>query len=211
MKRLVIFDLDGTLLHTLPGITYCINGALEATGLKPISEDYVRDHVCYGTEYLAYNACKNPELVPLIIKFYSELCIEYACEKTTLFDGILDLLTELKKREIKLAILTNKSNWRAELLYEKFFAKYEFDGVWGRTVNKPLKPDPTMLNELLDELLVHKSEAIMVGDGDTDVLVSKNAGVDFVGVTWGYCKKEKLESLGAKNFISNPLDLLKYV
>ncbi len=211
LKKLVIFDLDGTLLNTLSDIHFSINYALEKLNLPKITLSEVRDHVCNGLNYLVTYACKKEILVPVVTKLYSEISVDYAYKTTTPYKGIMELLEELKKRNINLAILSNKRCWQTEILYERFFAKFDFLAVYGNSLDYPLKPDPTLLLKILKEFKYTKEEVVLVGDGDTDVLTAKNAGIDFVGVTWGYCDKEVLEKVGAKKFINFPLELFNYI
>lgn len=211
MKKLVIFDLDGTLLDTLKDIAHNVSNALNKVNLESVSESEVRDFVCDGLYYMVENVCKDKTLIPLVVKYYSEQSVENAYRYVKPFKDIIALLEQLKMQGVKMAMLTNKREWQARMLYEDFFARFEFEAVYGNNNDRPLKPNPKGLNDLLRELKIEKSDAILVGDGDTDALTAKNGGIDFVGVTWGYCDKSRIEKAGAINFIDKPIELLKFL
>lgn len=214
-KKLLIFDLDGTLSDTEPILYTIVLETLRESGIKIDSlADIYRSFEEHGKEIIELKALIPAEFLPDVdrakysVDFwnnYAKLCMG-ATERV--FDGIRETLLELKERGYLLAVLSNKKNKFVQPIIATAFGEGFFDLVCGWDEVRPKKPDPTALLSILDELGVDKENAYMIGDLSADYKVSVNAGVNHVIALWGYGKKSKFIKLGATLFAKRPLDLL---
>ena len=203
MIKAVIFDLDGTVLDTLPDLNACMNEALEKFGCPRISMEETRRYVGHGG--LRFAELSLPEDRRAQAEhFYKDVyCpVHFACKNalTKVFEGEADCLAALRAAGIKLAIVTNKSQPAATALAQTLLAPYGFSVVFGNRDGIPVKPDPASTFEVLKQLGVSPEEAVFVGDGDTDVQTAANAGMRCVSVLWGYRSREQLVRAGASLF-----------
>lgn len=203
MIKVVIFDLDGTVLDTLPDLNACMNEALEKFGCPRISMEETRRYVGHGG--LRFAELSLPEDRRAQAEhFYKDVyCpVHFACKNalTKVFEGEADCLAALRAAGIKLAIVTNKSQPAATALAQTLLAPYGFSVVFGNRDGIPVKPDPASTFEVLKLLGVSPAEAVFVGDGDTDVQTAANAGMRCVSVLWGYRSREQLVRAGASLF-----------
>ena len=203
MIKAVIFDLDGTVLDTLPDLNACMNEALEKFGCPRISMEETRRYVGHGG--LRFAELSLPEDRRAQAEhFYKDVyCpVHFACKNTLtkVFEGEADCFAALRAAGIKLAIVTNKSQPAATALAQTLLAPYGFSVVFGNRDGIPVKPDPASTFEVLKQLGVSPAEAVFVGDGDTDVQTAANAGMRCVSVLWGYRSREQLVCAGASLF-----------
>jgi phosphoglycolate phosphatase len=211
MNKLVVFDLDGTLIDSVPDIAECTNVTLKKFNHAPVTEKEVTQMIGNGARNLIKAAVKcqlNDAELDERLKFYIEIYTACNNAKTKLFDGVKETLVELKARGYQLAILTNKPQGATDKVCQTYMGDIEFYKVMGAGPTVKIKPDPTELEKMLQELSVLPENAYFVGDGDADVLVAKNAGVNGIAALYGYRTKEQLLSVGAKTFINNFKDLL---
>lgn len=205
MLKAVIFDLDGTVLDTLPDLNACMNAALADYGCPPITREQTMAFVGHGGRNFAL-AALPPEKKHTVDDFYAHYCeIHVRCknENTREFEGEEECLSALKRAGIKLAVVTNKSQAAADVLGETLLKKFAFEAIAGNRGGVPVKPDPTLTLQVLRQLGVSPAEAAFVGDGDTDVQTAKNAGMRSVSVLWGYRSKAQLAEAGAELFAEN--------
>lgn len=216
MKRACIFDLDGTLTDTVETLSYFVNTTLAQYNLGNIESEKFK--------YLAGDGARN------LIKRSLALCLD-SWEKDfedkvlreynaaydndfmrlcKVYDGIPELLQELKARKIKLAVFTNKPQPTAEKTVEHFLGEHTFDVIFGQKEAFPIKPDPAGCKEILRRLQVSAEECLYIGDTATDMKTGKNARLFTVGVLWGFRKQAELEAAGADAIIEKPLELLKF-
>ena len=211
MKKLVIFDLDGTLLDTIGDIKYCINIVLEKNGYKTLSSEEVVKCLGYGAKKLVYLAAGKPddETLERLFSEYVPLQEKSDNSLTVLYDGLEKVLTELKNKGYKLAIVSNKPDSVTQIVVEQKLKKYGFDFVTG---NRPElfnpKPDKSCVEYCLNALNVDKKDAIFVGDSEVDVKTFKSAGIDGIGVLWGFRPKSSLIEAGCEAFAENANELL---
>lgn len=212
MKKLVIFDLDGTLLNTLGDLNACMNKALLKNGLSSISVEQTRQYIGYGAEkYAEYSVGKALDKKQTCLADYNEIYDACANENTFLYDGLDELLLKLKRAGIKTAVVSNKPQSSTNVVYDKFLKKYNFDFVYGHRPEFAHKPAPDCVNYVLSVLGVDKADAVFVGDSEVDVQTAKNCGIDFAGVLWGYRDKKTLKKAGAKCFAKNADDLFNKI
>lgn len=215
MKKLCIFDLDGTLTNTLDNLAYVTNEALGKFGIKPsptemfkyFAGDGVKQLIKRAMEYqnadmTNYDACLNT---------YLELFETQCSYLVKPYDDIVPLLDELKKMGIKLSVYSNKPHEMAVSVVEEIFGKGTFDVIIGQREGHEVKPSAEGVFETMETLGVTAKDVLYIGDTNTDVKTGKNAGVFTVGVTWGFRKREELEKEGADVIIDNPLQVLNYL
>ena len=216
MKKLVIFDLDGTLLNTIEDISDAFNYALINNGLRKASIDEIKYFVGSGVDNLVKRAITKIKSEEEIDKYFDSIKELYLSEyvrvqknKTRLYEGIMDLVINLKSLNIKVAVLSNKPDSDVKEIIKYYFKDFSFDYVQGQNKEIGIKPSSLGINKILESLNIKKEDALMVGDSDVDVLTGINANVDACAVLWGFRKKEEL--LKAKYIVSNTLELYEVI
>lgn len=209
MIKAVIFDLDGTLTNTIEDIADAANYALSKQNLPLRSLEVYRSIVGNGIVDLltrASNGVKGEAFDRLKSDFFSV----YGSDKTVAYDGMRELVGELKSRGYKVAVVTNKEHNSAVEVVKRFYGD-SFDIIRGNVEGVPVKPDPTLTLAVMKELGVKAEECIFIGDSGVDILTGKNSGAVPVGETWGYRKKEELIECGARYIIDKPEELLSVI
>jgi len=210
MKKLYIFDMDGTILYTLDDITNAVNYVLKKYSFPTRTVEEVRFFVGNGLRKTLERSVPEGISKEIIDKIYPELTAYYkenANKYTRPYDGIVDVIKELRTRGIRTAVVSNKRDEAVKKLCDKYF-KDCFDMAMGDQEGIALKPAPDMVNMVIDEIGVSKKECLYIGDSDVDLLTAKNAGIDCVGVAWGFRGREFLEAHGAEKIIERPGELL---
>ena len=214
MNKAIIFDLDGTLLDTLDDITDSINGMLNEFGYKPLDRETVRAIIGSGAKKLIADALPEKVTDEEFVKrleAYDRIYNASGSPKTKLFGGIREVLIELKQRGYKLAVLSNKPQHSTDKVAEKYLQGLGFDFIGGQSEKIKCKPDPSGALYVLDKLGVKPKHAFLVGDGETDVIAAKNAGIIGVGALWGNRTKAQLQAAGGVLFAETPSDILKII
>lgn len=210
MLKAVLFDLDGTVLDTLPDLNACMNEALGKFGCPPITLEQTRRYV--GNGGLLYAARALPENRQGDAEYfyknvYCPIHFRSKNERTKPFAGEAACMAALERAGIKRAVVTNKSQRAADELGETLLKPYGFSVIFGNRDGVPVKPDPTSARMVLEALGVSPAEAAFVGDGETDVQTAKNAGMRSVSVLWGYRTKAELVGAGAERFAASFAEL----
>lgn len=211
MNKLVVFDLDGTLIDSVPDIADCTNVTLEKYGFAPCNYEEVAQMIGNGARNLIKAAvkCELPDQkIDEILACYSDIYTNCGSPKTKVFEGVKQTLLELKKRGYALAIFTNKPQSATDKVCEIYFRDIDFYKVVGISPAVKRKPDPTEIFSMMKELSVSPENAYFIGDGEADVLVSKNAGVNGISVLYGYRTKTQLQEVGATTFVDTATELL---
>lgn len=213
MVRAVLFDLDGTLVNTLPDLTYITNMTLRDLGFPERSREEVRMFVGNGVKKLIARAL--PEGITLtkdIFDLMQANYLKYQNRLSTVYDGIPTLLSDLHDLGVRNAISTNKPHAAAVEVTRKYFGDL-IDYTQGQVEGIPVKPAPDSCELILQKLQVKKEEALYVGDSDTDIETAKNLGIPAVSCTWGFRDEDFLREHGAKIFVRRPeqiLDIVRY-
>ena len=213
MYDTVIFDLDGTLLNTLDDLRTSTNYALKANGYPERTLSEIRRFVGNGVRKLIERAVPQGTDVAHTDKVFDDFkkhYDEHCNDETGPYDGIIELLKELKKRGLKTAIVSNKIQFAVEKLDEIYF-KGLIDVAAGVEEGKPTKPDAYMVDKIISKLGTDKKKVLYVGDSQVDVQTAKNAGLNMVTVLWGFRDKDELIEAGATHFIEKPMELLKFL
>ena len=205
-----VFDLDGTLLDTLEDLYLATNAALERHSLPRRSRDEVRLFVGNGVEMLIRRAVPAGTDEETILAVLADFKITYAaiCEDHTRpYDGILDMLTALRERGIRVAVVSNKFDAATKKLCEKYFGDLVEVAI-GERAGVRKKPAPDTVHEALRELGVTAEGAVYIGDSDVDIRTAENCGMPCISVTWGLRDKDFLIENGAKALVDSPESLL---
>lgn len=210
--RAIVFDLDGTLLDTLPDIGAGSNAALRHSALPERSLAVYRKLVGNGIRTLIRRAV--PEGTPddvyeQTLAYYLQYYPEHCTVHTKFYPGIEQMLATLKGAGFMLGVLSNKTEKTAVRIIDHFFPRSPFQLVWGNNGVRPLKPDPSAGRLLCEELGVSPEELMYVGDGDTDMEFASRNGFFAAGVTWGYRDREVLTSCGADALVDSADQLPK--
>lgn len=213
MYQCCIFDLDGTLINSLDALTFTINLTLEEFGLGPLDEAHTKIFVGDGYQKFVERAlvfCGDRELeqyekaVAVYEKHFEKSCLY----RLAAYDGMKDMLKELKRRGIRIAVLSNKAHDRTVESIEAVFGKGFFDIIAGEKPGIRRKPDPAGVYGILNELSLDKRQCLYLGDTSTDMQTGINAEVDTVGVTWGFRKRSELEAFHPRYIVNHPGEVI---
>ena len=211
MKKTVIFDLDGTLLDSIEDIASSMNKVLESLQLPTHKIEDYKHFVGGGVDILVENALNNQskEIKDEVIKRFK---IEYDGKlhsKTLPYDGIYELLDELKKLDINLAVLSNKPHEFTVSYVNHFFKNYNFKEIHGQKKDVPKKPDPKAALDIVKCLDSSCENTYFIGDTKIDMQTAKSANMTAIGVLWGFRDEDELLEHGATFVVKHPLDILE--
>ena len=214
--KAVIFDLDGTLVDSLADLSDSVNLMLESYGFPTHEMEQYHDFVGNGSKKLMERTlprdkAASAEFVEEALVKYKAIYKERLLEKTRPYNGVRELLAELKSRGIPLAVCTNKHNDAALTIVKILFAPGTFEEVLGDRPGFPKKPNPATPLEIASHLGVKPDEVAYLGDTSVDMETAVHAGFLPVGVLWGFRPEEELVKSGAKVLLKAPLELLEKV
>ena len=214
-KRLAIFDLDGTLLDTVADLANATNQALAQCGYPTHPTEAYYQFVGNGINKLFARALPQEECteenVLRIREHFIPYYNEHNADDSRPYPGIVALLHELQKRGIKLAVASNKYQQATEKLVHHFFPETHFVAVYGQREGVAIKPDPTIVYDILSLTDILPSETIYIGDSGVDMQTALNANVDSVGVTWGFRSEEELRQHGALHIVHHAEEIAKLI
>ena len=213
--KAVLFDLDGTLLNTLKDIAISANTVLSNNGY-PVHDIYsYKKFVGDGMESLVRRILpedqKDESVVQKCLKELSEIYSQGWYNRTGLYPGIKEMLTELQRKKIRLSIFSNKPHEFTTAHVEYFLSEWKFEAVFGIKEGIPKKPDPYAAIEISKIMSIPPEEFIYVGDTNTDMKTAIGAGMLPVGVLWGFRDEKELTDSGAKIIINKPEELLNLI
>jgi len=211
--KAVLFDLDGTLIDSLEDIANSMNTVLTRFGYPTHHIQSYKYFVGDGMKNLVLRSLpethKSEEIVSLCFNAVKEEYGKHWADNLRTYDGITQLLDELQIRNLKLTILSNKSNDLTRMVVTKFLSNWNFEEVFGIRPDIPKKPNPMVAKLIAKKIDILPGEFIYLGDTDTDMETANAAGMYAVGALWGFRTAEELISSGAQTLIKYPLDLLK--
>ena len=216
MYKACIFDLDGTLTDTLESLTYSVNATLRELGLGQITATQCKAFIGSGARRLIEQSLQaagdpNATRIEEAMEAYGRIFKKYCTYHVAPYDGIVDMLRELKAQGIQLAVLSNKPHPQTKDVVATFFEEDMFVRVYGQQEGVPRKPDPSALHMILEELDVSQKECLYIGDSDVDMQTGCAAGVPAVGVTWGFRSKDVLREHGATYVVDKPEEIVSIV
>lgn len=210
--KAVIFDLDGTLLDTLEDLADSMNSVLRSLDLPLHSTGEYRYMVGRGIRNLVTMALPSSARdEETISKCYGLMFEEYGSRwdiKTHPYPGIPGLLDSLAEKNIRTAILSNKTDKITQLVVRKYLPKWKFEVVFGERPGVPRKPDPAALFEIMEIMSLSAEDIICLGDSGSDMEAAIKAGMYPAGALWGFRDAEELLSCGARTLIGSPGELL---
>lgn len=214
MKYMIaIFDLDGTILNTLEDLADSTNYALKTCGYPERTMDEVRQFVGNGIRKLMERAVPEGTPVEEIDRVHETFTAHYkvhCADKTRPYDGIMELLQNLKKDGCKLAVVSNKADYGVQELCKQYFDGV-FDFAVGEREGIRKKPAPDSVNEVLKTLECSRDRAVYIGDSDVDIQTAANAQMDHIIVEWGFRDVPFLIAKGAKVLVEKPEEILEIV
>jgi len=194
-KQLLIFDLDGTLVDSAPDLANAINQMLKQLGRDTFSDTLIRSWVGNGAQTLVERALSASDIIcasldrDLAARALAIFLASYrqnVCVDSVLYPDVATTLKQLKKRNYRLAIVTNKPIEFVGPILEKLGLNDLFEQILGGDSLALKKPDPLPLNYLSEGLNIARQHCLMIGDSKNDILAAKNAQMESVGLTYGY-------------------------
>ena len=209
---LVIFDLDGTLLNTIGDLAASVDYVMRSRNLPEHTDAEYRQMVGGGIKRLVERAlpaelAANEAYVEECVAQFRRYYVDNIDRHTLPYDGMPELLQSLTDRGVKVAVASNKFQHGTDRLVAKFFGDIAFVAIAGNREGAPLKPDPAIVHNILHIANVEPSKAVMVGDSGIDIRTAAAAGIDAIGVAWGFRFAEELYTAGATRVVSTVADL----
>lgn len=215
MKRLVIFDLDGTLLNTIEDLGEAANYALEKTGYPTHSIASYPYFVGNGVSKLLQRVlpedARTEENVNELRKYFMEYYEVHNTDNTKPYPGIIELLEQLQDDGIKLAVASNKYDSAVKKLITHYFPQIKWAAIEGQKEGVPVKPDPSIVFEILSKCPTKKSDVLYIGDSGVDMETARRACVTSCGVTWGFRPISELMAYHAENIANQPNEIYALV
>ena len=215
MKKLVIFDLDGTLLNTIYDLAQSTNFALAENGFPTHEVAEYNYFVGNGINKLFERALPEGERTEAnIARIRGKFLIHYDqhnADKSRPYESIPELLESLDKRGILLAVASNKYQAATEKLVAHFFPQIHFAAIFGQREGIPTKPNPQIVEDILGITNIGINETLYVGDSGVDMQTALNSKVEACGVTWGFRPIEELEQFHPAHIVHTPEEILKLI
>ncbi|MES2438274.1 MAG: HAD-IA family hydrolase [Verrucomicrobiota bacterium] len=214
MKHGLIFDLDGTLVDSLQGLSSSVNHALADSVLPTHSSEAIRGFIGNGARILIERAAPAGAAEELLITLEQAFRSHYDASwpnGTFSYGGITALLESLQALGHPLAVLSNKPHPFTETIVSRIFPTIRFTSVLGQRAGVPHKPDPAGALEISKAFGLHPADCAVIGDSTMDIETARNAGMLAIAVTWGFHDPERLIASGADFLADSPADLLDVI
>ena len=216
MKKLAIFDLDGTLLNTIKDLGEAANYALDRNGFHTHSIASYPFFVGNGVKrlierVLPEDARNKPAVVEAMLKDFKEHYNENNTKLTKPYEGIPELLQELQQQGVMLAVSSNKYQQATDKIINHYFADIEWVAIEGQKEGIPVKPDPSIVFKILSEAKITKQDTIYIGDSGIDMETARRACIDSIGVTWGFRPVKELKEYHANVIVNKPQDIMPII
>lgn len=215
MKKLAIFDLDGTLLNTIADLGDSANKALKLNGYPTHSlasyPFFVGNGVRKLLERVLPEEFRTDERINKMLIDFTSYYNAHNKDYTKPYDGIVELLTKLQQIGVSIAVASNKYQVAAESLIKHFFPTINFIAIEGQKEGIPVKPDPSVVFNILTKANMTKADTIYIGDSGVDMETARRACIDSIGVTWGFRSQKELKESHACYIINSPTDILKII
>ena len=215
MKKLVIFDLDGTLLNTNADLAHSTNYALNKLGYPTHEIEKYNFMVGNGIDKLFERALpeeeKSKENVLRVRKEFVPYYDIHNADDSRPYPGIPELLSYLQDAGVQIAVASNKYQAATQKLVDHYFPEIHFTAVLGQREGVKVKPDPIIVSDIQEIAKVAKEEALYVGDSGVDMQTAHNGGLTACGVTWGFRSRQELEDAGADHLADTPEALGDYI
>ncbi len=214
MIKSVLFDLDGTLVNSLEDLADSTNYALNYFGFSTHETEKYKYFVGDGMQKLIERVLppenRDEATVKKVFECFWNYYGEHYLDKTVAYDGIHNVIENLKEMGLKVAVISNKADQMAKIVVCKIFGN-AFDFVTGKQDGYPTKPDPTLTLEVISNLGVTPNECVFVGDSGMDMATAKNSGCTALGVLWGFRKEDELLQNGADYLLKETKQIVEIV
>lgn len=212
MKKLVIFDLDGTLLNTIADLGNACNYALRHGGYAEHPLTAYNYMVGNGVRRLMERAAPDatPEVIDSLLRDFRSYYDVHCTDCTKPYPGIPELLETLRAKGVRIAVASNKYQGAVDKIIAHYFPGIDFAAVRGERPDCPKKPDPSVIFAVLNDCPTPKADVMMVGDSAVDMETARRACIDSVGVTWGFRPVSELRSAYADHIVSDAADILTF-
>lgn len=210
MKPCLIFDLDGTLVDSLPGIAASLNRSLGMHGLPGHSNATVCSFVGNGVKILVQRAVPSgtdPALIDSLVSLFKKDYDQSWKSGTKPYPGIVNLLSDLQRAGYSMAVLSNKTHDFTVDMVAGLFPNIHFGKVLGQREGIPQKPHPSGAFHIAEALGYRPETCVFIGDSTVDLETARNADMPAIAVLWGYHDRAKLISAGAEITIEHPSEL----
>ena len=209
---IVIFDLDGTLLNTIGDLAASVDYVMRSRNLPEHTDAEYRQMVGGGIKRLVERAlpaqlAANEDYVEECVAQFGRYYVDNIDRHTVPYEGIHDLLHRLRREGVQVAVASNKFQHGTDRLVAKFFGDVDFVAVEGNREGAPLKPDPQIVNNILQKAGVDHAKTVMIGDSGIDIRTAAAAGIDAIGVAWGFRFAEELYEAGAERVVTTVAEL----
>ena len=214
MIKAVLFDLDGTLVNSLNDLADATNFALEYLGFPTHEVEKFKYFVGDGIpklieRVLPAEKCDEEHKNKCLELFFQYYSVHFA-DKTKVYTDVPELVNQLKKQGIAMAVVSNKAQEMTNLVVNKLYGD-TFDLVLGKREGVPAKPDPAMLKLAASEIKIRPENCAFIGDSGMDMAAAVGAGMLPIGVLWGFRTEEELKSNGAEYILNNPKDIFRII
>jgi len=210
----VIFDLDGTVLDTLDDLANSVNWVCAQHGWPTHERDAYKYFVGNGMVKLLERAtpdeAKQPGRWEQVQEQFHAYYAQHKADNTRPYEGMEQVLNQLKRSGVAIAVLTNKPHTAAQPIMERYYPGV-FPVVQGALPNLPVKPDPALLTQMMERMGAKPESTLFVGDSNVDIQTAKNGGLSSCGVLWGFRTRQELEGEGADFIAHTPEDLLNII
>ena len=207
--RLIIFDLDGTLLNTIEDLTDSVNYAMRCLHFRERTKEEVLSFVGNGNRMLMERCLPDgtsPDTIDTALQKFHEYYSRHYADRTYAYKDIPELLVKLKKSGYLLAVVSNKADYAVQDICRKYFGGI-FDFVIGDREGILRKPAPDPVDMAREALGISKNQSVYIGDSEVDIETASNAGIRCISVDWGFRPHERLVSAGAGTIVSSPEDI----
>lgn len=213
MKTLVIFDLDGTLLNTIHDLGEACNHALRKMGFSQHPIPAYNYMVGNGVRKLMERAQPDAdaETIDRLLEYFREYYDSHNTEHTKPYNGIPELLAELKARGVAIAVASNKYESATRSIVHHYFPDIEFASIQGQVPGRPTKPDPSVIFDILSMHPTPKSQVLYAGDSGVDMEAARRACVESIGVSWGFRPVSELRANLADHIVNQPSEILAHL
>lgn len=210
--KIAIFDLDGTLLNTIGDLAASVDYVMRSRNLPEHTDAEYRQMVGGGIKRLVERAlpahlAADEAYVEECVAQFRRYYVDNIDRHTVPYEGMCELLHHLRSEGIQVAVASNKFQHGTDRLVAKFFGDVEFIAVEGNREGASLKPDPQIVNNILAKAGRERCEAVMIGDSGIDIRTAAAAGIDSIGVAWGFRFAEELYEAGAKSVVATVAEL----
>lgn len=216
MYKACIFDLDGTLTDTLESLAFSVNETMKEIGMPQITEDQCRQFVGNGAKVLIEKTLRaagdeNLDRFEEAFEVYGRIFDDNCTYKVKPYDGIPEMLHQMKERGMKLGVLSNKPDRQAVHVVSEIFGTDTFDIVQGQKEGVPRKPDPAAALSIAGQFGISPKEAIYIGDSEVDAATGKAAGMDTILVSWGFRPKEELREAAPEWIVDRAEEIMAII